>query len=138
MARRFQYHFQVMTRGKLEESKAGAGRRAKMPIFHLLSMAAFSLVSALSGVVGLLLTLSLVKAAVTARSFESFEGRLRNYTDSLVVTPDGTISIIKNPHPVLLVLAWWMAAIVIFIAAVYMLRRIARGRLMYGGPVSSP
>jgi ABC-type antimicrobial peptide transport system permease subunit len=108
-----------------------------MTIFHLLGMAAFSLVSALSGVVGLLLTLSLVKATVTEpRSFEFFEARLRHYTDRLVVNPDGTFSIIKTLHPVLVVLALWMATIVIFIAAVYMLRRIARGRLMYGGPVS--
>jgi hypothetical protein len=57
--------------------------------------------------------------------------------DRLVVNPDGTLSIIKNPHPILVVLALWMVAVVIFIAAVYMLRRIARGRLMYGGPVSS-
>jgi hypothetical protein len=87
-------------------------------------------VAVISGSVALLLTYTLGKAAFAEpRSLEAFGVRLRHYTDRLEVSADGSLRLIRYPHPVLLNVGMWLASVLVLVASVYMLRRYARPRL---------
>jgi Ca2+/Na+ antiporter len=88
-------------------------------------------VAVISGSVTLLLTYALGKAAfVEPRSLEAVGGRLRHYTDRLEVSADGSLRLIRHPHPVLFIVGVWLASVLVLVASVYMLRRYARPRLV--------